>query len=406
MRCLTGGVGMAPFNIPQWEQTKDGTPLAARCLILDDGDTRLAVISSTHLELFRPEAMRIKEAVSEAIHLPPESILLAGTHVHSGPPTLTSDRDKREEFATHIAAAAVSAAYIAATLQPVRIGWITDHLAGVSRVRRVLRRDGSIITLRRAWPQYWGWATDPQTVGPEEPLDDLLTVLRVEDLDGRPVGAVMHFTCHPIPDFFGYAARLVEQNVPGLVCLVLNGCFGSVDTPFEVPMRGRTQADQLPILGDILGYRTLELLARAETRETAPLGVASRPIFLPLDPRFRDNPAARLDTWAKAIAEGGFHTETQCIRIGDVAFAGIPGEPQVGFARDIAEASPFPLTRGVGNCNHSCAYLIREESRARGGYEADPALWGAVSGQGLPAILAGIRECLAELAGRVAPSPK
>jgi hypothetical protein len=264
-------------------------------------------------------------------------------------------------------------------------------------VRRILRRDGKVITLRRAWPQYWGWASDPETVGPEEALDDLLTVIRVEDMDRRAVGAVMHFTCHPIPDFFGYAARLVEQNVPGGVCLILNGSYGSVDTPFESPMRGKTQAGQLPILGDILGYRTLELLARAETADCVPLGVGGRPVFLPLDPRFLQNPASRSDTWREAVARGGFEAEVQCLRIGDLALVGVPGEPHVGFGREVQRVSPFKLTRVVGNANQLCAYLFTEEARARGGYETDPAHWGMVTGQGLANILSAITSCLSEL---------
>ena len=397
MNSLQAGLGIAPFNIPGWEQTQDKTPLVSRCLMLDDGETRFVIVSGTFLEMWQPEAMMIRDAVSKATGLPLDHILLAGTHVHSGPSTLTGDREKRQLYARCIATASAEAARAASALRPVRIGYATDRLPGVSRVRRILRRDGKVITLRRAWPQYWGWATDPETVGPEEPLDDLLTVVRIEDLDGKPIGAVMHFTCHPIPDYFGYAARLVEQNNPGLVCLILNGCFGSVDAPFEVPMRGKTQADQLPILGDILGCRTLELLARAETTDQARLGITRRPVFLPMDPRFLDNPASKSDIWSDAVAKMGFETEVQFLHIGDLAFAGIPGEPQVGFGRDIQAASPFKLTRAIGNANHSCAFLFYEANRARGGYECDPAHWGLVTGQGLVTILAAIKECLAGL---------
>lgn len=397
MTRLDGGFGRAPFGIPDWEETREKTPLVARCLMLSDGDTRLAVVSATYLTLGPAEVRMVREVVCQATGLPPTNVLLAGTHVHSGPPTLTTDRGTRLHYAEHIAAAAAEAARQAANLQPLCFGYATDHLPGVSRVRRVLRRDGTVITLRRACPETWDWATDPETVGPEEPLDDLLTVLRFEDIDGSPVGAVMHFTCHPLPDYFGYAARLVEQSVPGLTCLILNGCLGSVDTPFEVPMRGRTQADQLPILGDILGYRTLELLTRAETTGEAKLGIAHRSVLLPCDPRFLENPVCRTDLWEDSIAERGFETEVQCLRIGDLAFAAIPGEPQVGFGRQLEEVSPFALTRGIGVANRSCAYLLTEESRARGGYEADPAYWGMVTGEGIVEVLSAIESCLAEL---------
>lgn len=398
MAALWGGFGVAPFGIPGWEQSTDGTPLLARCLMLADEQTRLVVVSGCYLTLGGEEVALVREAVGKAVDLPASSVLLAGTHVHSGPPTLAPERDERLFYARHIAQAAAQAATQAAGLRPLRCGYATAHLPGVSRVRRILRRDGSVITLRRACPETWGWATDPETVGPEEALDDLLTVLRFEGLDGAPLGAIMHFTCHPIPDFMGYAARLVERTLPGLTCLILNGCLGSVDTPFEVPMRGQTQAAQLPLLGDILGYRTLELLARAEAADEVRLGQARRSVFLPMDPRFRENPLSRSELLREAVERGGFETEVQCLRMGPVAWAGVPGEPQVGFGAAVARVSPFGLTRVVGVANRSCAYLLTEESRARGGYEADPGYWGMVTGAGLATVLPAVEACLQELA--------
>ena len=115
-----------------------------------------------------------------------------------------------------------------------------------------------------------------------------------------------------------------------------------------------------------------------------------------MDPRFRDNPASQSALWADAAARGGFDVDVPCLRIGGLALAGIPGEAQVGFGREVQQASPFPLTRCVGVTNHACAYLFHEDARARGGYEADPQQWGMATGEGLPRILAAIREGLAE----------
>jgi len=395
---LTAGLGMADLNIPGWPQTTDGTPLVARCLLLDDGATRLVIVSLTVIALRRAEALLVREAVAAASDTPADHVMVACTHVHSGPPTFTGDADLRRATAEAIAAASARAARQAADVQPARLGVSTDQLAGVSRVRRVLRHDGSVITLRRAWPEYWGWATDPATVGPEEPLDDLLTVLSIENADGEPIGALFHFTCHPIPDFFGYAAQAVESALPGSICLILNGCQGSVDTPFEVPMQGRTQQEQLPILGEALTDRVLELAGQAETAGNISLGVCSRDVFLPLDTRTPEStPWRDREMWADAFTAGGFSTEVQCMRIGELALAGIPGEAQVGFGARIAGASPFPITRGVGLANDECAYLLSEEARARGGYEADPETWGVVTGEGLPRILSAIERCMNEL---------
>ena len=398
MHALQAGVGVAPLAIPGWAQSGDGTPLLARVLVLDNGTLRLALVSLTCLELMGGAGGIIRARVAAATGLPAAAVFVAATHLHSGPPAIGFERQARQAYVDHLASAAATAARQACDLRPARFGYGTDHLPGISRVRRIRRRDGSVITLRRACPQYWGWATDPETVGPEEPLDDRLTVVRLEDLAGQPFGAVLHFTCHPIPDFFGYAARLVESQMPGLTCLLLNGCLGTVDTPFEVPLRGRTQQAQLPILGDILGYRTLELLARLETQAEVELGRASAPVFLPLDPRFLEHPGDRAALWADAIARGGLETEVQCLRLGELLLAGIPGEPHVGYGRQIERVSPFACSRGVSNVNQSCAYLLPAASRARGGYESDPANWGLVTAQGLVRLTAALKEALECLA--------
>ena len=150
---LTAGLGMADLNIPGWPQTTDGTPLVARCLLLDDGATRLVIVSLTVIALRRAEALLVREAVAAASDIPADHVMVACTHVHSGPPTFTGDAELRRATAEAIAAASARAAQQAADVQPARLGVSTDQLAGVSRVRRVLRHDGSVITLRRAWPE-------------------------------------------------------------------------------------------------------------------------------------------------------------------------------------------------------------------------------------------------------------
>lgn len=395
---LRAGFGSAPLGIPGYPRTADGTPLVARCLILDDGSTRVGVLSLTLGELCPTEAQRIAEAAAEAAGVAPSHLLAAQTHVHSGPPIFTANPSERQSMAGHVAEAAVVAATQAGQTRPVRVGVATGHVTGISRVRRILRRDGSVITVRRAWPHTWGWRDDPETVGPEEPLDDRLTVMRVDDLDGRCLGTVMHFTCHPIPDFIGLAAQMTEQAMPGTVCLPLNGCLGDVDTPFEVPIEGCTQAEQLPHLAAKLHGGIAELVPRIRTRETGQVGAAWRPAFLPLDPDFLADPRGREHMWAQAIADGGFRTRTQCLLLGHLVLAGVPGEMYVGFGSEVERVSCFPVTRVVGLSDASVGYLLPERARARGGYEADPSLWGVVTSEGVDILLAAITQCLQELA--------
>jgi hypothetical protein len=396
---LHAGAATEPLELAGQSHTSDGTPLAARVLVLDDGRTRLALVSLTIICLHRELSDLIRGAVAEATGAPAEHVVVACTHVHSGVGEVFHGAPEARErlWREVVGAAAEAARRAAATMLPARLGHAFDHVPGLSRVRRILRRDGSVVTLRRAWPQYWGWAQDPETVGPEEPLDDLLTVLRVEDMAGAPLAAVIHFACHPIPDYFGYAADLVERTIPGLSCLIFNGCSGTVDTPFEIPMRGNTQAEQLPILGDILCYRTLELLARAETSEDVPLAMTSRETFLPAHEHVLAAPGFRAGLWPWLLAEGGFPVTVQALRIGELALVTTPGEVQHGFGARLAEGSPFPFTRVIGLADQEVGYVLWAESRARGSYEADLDEWAATVEEALDILLREGQEALRAL---------
>lgn len=395
MTTALAGAASVPLGIPDWPHTTDGTPLLARCLLLSDGETSFCLLSLCVLALTSEDSARVRSAVSLATGLWPEQVMVACTHVHSGPPVLSDVPETRSALVPHLCAAAAEAASRAREqLCPTCLGYSADSLPGISRVRRIRRRNGTIVTIRRAWPQGWGWARDPETVGPEEPLDDLLTVLRVDDQAGNLLATVVHFTCHPLPDFVGWAARMVEAQHSEAVCLMLNGCLGNVGTPFEVPMRGRTHADQLPVLGDILAYRCLELLARTATRPEASVAVASQPVFLPADPTFLSRPGDRAGLWPEALSAGGFAAEVQTATLGDLALVGIPGEINVGFGVEVERSSPFGLARVVGLCNGYVGYLLPESSRSRGSYEADPTQWGVVGGEGVPRLLHAVRESL------------
>lgn len=64
---LLAGAGSAPLNIVGFPETTDGTPLAARVLVLDDGQTRLALVSLSVIALTRRQVTPIRAAVAEAL---------------------------------------------------------------------------------------------------------------------------------------------------------------------------------------------------------------------------------------------------------------------------------------------------------------------------------------------------
>src|SRR5262249_26479868 len=59
--------------------------LHARCVVLDDGETRLAIVVADSCMIPRPIFDAAKKLVHERNGLPLEHILMAATHTHSAP---------------------------------------------------------------------------------------------------------------------------------------------------------------------------------------------------------------------------------------------------------------------------------------------------------------------------------
>ena len=63
------------------------------------------------------------------------------------------------------------------------------------------------------------------------------------------------------------------------------------------------------------------------------------------------------------------------IRIGDIVFAGIPGEPFTGIGRGIKEAEGWDLVLPCCNTNAKEGYFPMKDAYAEGGYEAQGSLF-------------------------------
>ena len=57
--------------------------LHARCLVLDDGRTRLAIAVSDNVGIAREVFDEAKRAISQKTGLPPANMLMSSTHTHS-----------------------------------------------------------------------------------------------------------------------------------------------------------------------------------------------------------------------------------------------------------------------------------------------------------------------------------
>lgn len=205
--------------------------LLARALVLDDGKITLALCSVDTLWLWSGIIKAIRGAVAARCAIPPENVLIACTHTHSGP--APHETDGWDRPLAEIIAEAVVEAYEGR--QPARLGFGFGQLTGYNINRRWLNR----------------------------PADPSVGVLRVDTADGAPLAVVSNYACHAVVmgydsnlisgDWPGYSSRLLEAEL-GCMALFTQGGAGDLN-PLTENVRERLAAGHpVAAIGDVSSY--------------------------------------------------------------------------------------------------------------------------------------------------------
>lgn len=192
----------------------------------DDGSFRNAVVVSADLLWWGSDRMpHIRSMLRERWGLGPESIVLNGTHSHSGPQTsfrfhrLLGKADAGYiEFLESRLAEAIAMAE--ANAEPVTI----ERGTGLSHIGVQRRKygDGRIVG-------------GPNTDGP---MDPEVAVVRFRAASGGTKAVMVHYACHPVTssenyvssEFSGKAMETLEESLGGdAVCLFLQGACGDIN---------------------------------------------------------------------------------------------------------------------------------------------------------------------------------
>lgn len=399
-------------------------PLHARALVLDDGRTKLCLITTDLLSIPVDLVPAIRAQIAAATGLPTANVMLNSSHTHSGP--VLRGTPLAEVTGRQIAGCAIMAA---GRLQPARLGAARGPVQpGINRREW---REGQIVLGRN----------------PEGPVAPWVDVLRVDTAEGAPLALLMAHACHPVTraansyaisaDYPGVAQALVERVHPGVTPLFAQGCSGNINSE---PVGGSWE--DVRRLGTMVAGEALKVRELAVAEDETPLRVAHELVLLPHQPI----PALEQceQQWAEYEAKAtAAATETEAnvqrafartwrkltdlkhqgeelpplefplqgFALGDVAVLGLPGEVFVQYCLHAEAVSPFRQTLTLGCTNGSLAYIPTAEALSEGGYEVAfaPIWFGRLPfAPELEANLKdGITRLLARLAvGRNAPSDR
>lgn len=373
--------------------------LYARAVVYECGGAAVAVLAVDSLGYDnaiigsgRNFTHELRERVAAKTGLKPAAIMLAASHTHSAPETigLTPFRDSPrvadwlERHLDDLAATAVDAWN---ERRPVRLRCGTTRVAGFGRYRRIVLKGGA---LNRHGP-----LPAAGDVAAPWKVDEELTVVYAETADGKPHSALVNFTAHPViamlrpeisADYPGAAMSNLEASLGGAVCLFTQGACGNVNSPVvsgtfdDVAAAGKRLSNAaLEEIGALKKQPVLEIDAVAVRSQVCRLDARACPTVDEALKKAAEQPTPlnkRLLRLAQKLRDDPLDAEVQALRVGPVAWIGLPGEPfvETGFALKEAGA-----TFVVGYANGYLGYLPLRRAYGEGGYEADLGPWSRVA---------------------------
>lgn len=380
-------------------------PLYARALVLDDGQRTLALVTVDLVAVSTTFTDAIREAVHEAIEVPPEHLLIAASHTHSGPDLFRWAEGLDSEVTPEVQRRVVEVVCQAHTSRrPARIGWADGHLEQIS----INRRD------------------------PAGPIDPSVGVMWIEDEHEEPIALAVNFAVHTCmlsaanllysADISGYAMTALERVYPGAVALFLNGAAGNINPvaypwgPKEnvVPAFRKAWHAGRPHprtfrntarLGHILAGAALQTAEQVQERYSElALSGAIRPVTLPLKPpeelaQFRTFMGLGPNFAGTRLDAQMLNTEVQALAVGPALYVGLPGEPFVELGLDLQQRLRPARTYVVGYANDDARYILPKAEYKNNRYET----WGSMVAAGSGEILV---EAAEKIAQEIQPTPE
>jgi hypothetical protein len=390
--------------------------LHARCLVLDNGEARIALVVLDLIAARKEWLGEIKHQVNGYSGISMSSILISCTHTHSAvTPVNVFQSNAEGEYLKWAAARVADGVRVAVKrLQPARIGWAVGREDRVVFNRRYFMKQGT--SLPSPFPgvedkvKMNPGSGNPAILRPAGPTDPDVAVLAVQKAKnpaGQPLAVLASYGLHYVggmpgtdvsADYFAAVAEMVGERTGGprrdphqpFVAMLANACFGDINNiDPRRPLRQPHDYHQMYAVAEIVAgaihdawrgivyHDWVRLAAREKTlelsvRKPAPAEVETAREALQKAPQ---GPLKTLaDIYARETVQlsewpATFKTPVQAFRIGDLGLCALPGEPFCQTGLNIKARSPFKPTMMVGMANDYAGYLPTEEQHALGGYE-------------------------------------
>lgn len=386
--------------------------LHARCIVLDDGQDKLAIVLCDNVGIPSEVFDRAKQLVEEKTGIPTSHLLMASTHTHSatkarGSNAMIAD-SQLTAYQTFLSDRIADAVRIAnKRLVPAEIGW-----SSVDEPSELFNRRWFVVEEKARRNPFGGVdqvrmnPSSTTLMRPAGPIDPEVSILSVRTPDGKPIAVLSNYSLHYVggvpsrvvsADYFAvFAEHLSElmqaqEQYPPFVAVLSNGTSGDVNN-INFQQRGprREPFEKMQEVGELIATRVHETLASIEYQAWVDLDAAASD--LQLDVR---KPDPQLLEYMQSVAqrpegEAAYHqheklyaervqllaespdqvaVELQAFKIGQLGIAAIPFEVFTEIGLEIKQLCPLDDAFTIELANGSYGYLPTPAQHALGGYE-------------------------------------
>ena len=407
--------GFAPFPC-----THIHDELHARCLVLDDGKTKLALVVCDLLGLHRSVSIEARKMIEAETGIPAANVLISGTHTHSAVNALGgpvrgyySDQeltDYQKFVARRIADGVRRAVNL---LRPAEIAFGTVDVPEHVHIRRWFLKEGSMP------PNPFGkldkvkmnpGAGNPNLVEPAGEPDPTVSFIALREVGGRMISVYSAYSLHYVggvgsghisADYYGYFCEALKRmqtgggEEPPFVALMANGTSGDANNiNFRNPQPRKAPYEQMRYVAEDVAAKVNGALSNLQWQASAALDARYRE----LDVKWRaiepDLIAWAKETEAKApriqggkadlplayagrvqrLAEASPETKfpAQILRIGDICIGSSPCETFAETGVEFRKRSPFAKSFMVELAHGYYGYMPTPRHFELGGYETWP----------------------------------
>ena len=389
--------------------------LYAKCLVLDDGKTKLVFAVCDNLGISREVYDKAKQIINEKTGIPIKNILMCATHTHSSVSARSTNRlrhDKELSSYQQFLVSRISDGVRRAVnnLEPARIG--SGYALEPAQVfnRRYFMKPGVSV------PNPFGGQDkvvmnpgrgNPNILKAAGPTDPKIAFLSVKSVNGRPIALLANYSLHYVgpgqrgvisADYFGvFADRLrqlfgADRYDPPVVGILTNGTSGDINNidwlnkpqkkfaPYEKMQQVANlvagavyKAHEKLIFQDWVKLNALqnELTLKVRKPTNKQISYAKMILEKPDDakPYHKHEKVYARRTLQMQDTPAEIAVVLQTFRIGNLGICAIPFEVFVEIGLEMKEKSPFEQTFTISHANGSYGYLPTVDQHELGGYE-------------------------------------